>query len=75
MLIRCVARRYLRAFKFIESFNASYAAWQVPVSTGTDSIRKMVVVAKWSVLGVYYAMENLSLVCHSTIYLLFDENS
>ncbi|CRG90882.1 hypothetical protein PISL3812_07928 [Talaromyces islandicus] len=56
-----LARRYLRFFKFIESFNASYAAWKVPAPTGTDSIRKMVVVAKWSVLGVYYAMEDLTI--------------
>ncbi|KAH8703132.1 peroxin PEX11-1 [Talaromyces proteolyticus] len=56
-----LARRYLRFFKFIESFNAGYTAWQVPAATGTDSVKKLLEVSKWTVLGVYFLMEDFTI--------------
>lgn len=57
-----VARRYLRFFKFIDCFDAGYKAWLVPAPLEADAVKKIAAVGKWSFLGVYFFMEDLTIV-------------
>lgn len=59
---REVARRYLRFFKFIDCFDAGYKAWLVPAPLEADAVKKIAAVGKWSFLGVYFFMEDLTIV-------------
>lgn len=56
-----LARRYLRFFKFIDCFDAGYKAWLVPAPLEADAVKKIATVGKWSFLGVYFFMENLTI--------------
>ncbi|EED21076.1 PEX11 domain protein [Talaromyces stipitatus ATCC 10500] len=56
-----LARRYLRFFKFIDCFDAGYTAWLVPAPLESDAVRKIASVGKWSFLGVYFFLEDLTI--------------
>lgn len=52
----------MRFFKFIDCFDAGYTAWQLPAPLESDAVKKIAAVGKWSFLGIYFLLEDMTIV-------------
>jgi hypothetical protein len=55
-LIR-IGRRYIRFFKFLDSFSKAYDAF-----SSIDGMRALLMVGKWGCMGIYLGCESLTIV-------------